>query len=691
MKIDQYLDKFPHELRAVPAHRRAWTRDDPLLFCLVYLQSSIKFADEQPSLSQFHLDLASYGKSWMKHDGRRDAFIAPRESGKSQWLFKILPIWAAAHGHLKFIAAFSDSASQAEEHLKTFTAELGHNELLKLDYPDLCKPMMSDRASRFVSQSRSQIQQANGFSFSAKGIDAKTLGMKIGNNRPDLILLDDIEPDQSNYSEHEAQKRKHTMLSSVFYLASRANVAIVGTTTMSGSLIDQIRTVGELRAEHQQAQSPVHSADSDYDNVVNSDVLVNATINATTDINYYVRFSKDELTNSDAHKGLSEPLEANETSISQSVTDMDNSRAQSAKALREDVSQRDDLNDMDQSLSSSADNANELDSATESLSLQELATQRSDQALTDELTSDSASETDLKSQISINPMSTTNAHIENFEKVEQQELAKLGLIEPTNRAERNIEQQNYVAETLELDPELQWVDDQRIEVHYYPAIVVDAHGNESSWWPESKSLKELVTQRHTAEFAMNMMNKPVNLDSQYWNSDDIAIAEPASYRFTLISIDPAISTNKTSDFTGISVVSMGSDGLVYVRHAEQLRLVSTALLGHINGLVEQFEASVVVVETNQGGDVWANNVFDGLKAKFVGIRQQERKEVRASRALDYYRRDKIRHTRRFAALEEQMYAFPKVAHDDLVDSVGTGIHCLLSAKPPASKTKRAYT
>lgn len=660
------------------------------MFALIYLQSSIRFGDDEPSLSQFHLDLAEYGNSLIDATGRRDAWIAPRESGKSTWIFKIIPIWLAAHGHSKFISGFSESASQAEMHLQTFIAELGSNELLKLDYPDLCRPKMSDRASRFVSQSRSQIQQANGFSFSAKGIDAKTLGQKIGNARPDLLLLDDIESDGSAYSEHEAAKRKHTMLSSIFYLSSRANIAIVGTTTMAGSLIDQLRTVAELRAEHAQHWA-VHGDDSDYDDVVKQESLANTTIDATTDIRFYVKSDKGIQINDHQRIALSEPLEANDTLISHSVADSDRTSSVSAKALYNDVSQLDVSDDINTLLSSSGDNATEQDIVTEQRLLADFATSQSDQRLTDELTSDSAPETDLKSRNSRNPMSTNRTNIEKFENVEQLELARLGLTKETNRAEHQLARNDAFIETLELDPELQWIENERIEVHYYPAIVNDESGVEQSWWPEFKSIDELISQRHTAEFQLNMMNRPVNLDSQYWNTDDIAISEPAGYRYTLISIDPAISTTKTSDYTGISVVSIGVDGLVYVRHAEQLRLVSTELLGHVNGLVEQFDATVVVVETNQGGDMWRLNVFDGLKAKFVGIRQQEPKPVRASGALDYYRKNQVRHTRHFAALEEQMYAFPKVAHDDLVDSVGTGIHCLLSSSGGMSIKKRAYT
>lgn len=257
MKVTEYLDRFPIDLLSSSNGRKLVTRDDPMLFAIVYLIDHLKFEQNEPSLSEFHVALAEYGKSWITDDASKDCFIAPRSAGKTTWLFLILTLWAAAHEHLKFIAAFSDSASQATQHLQTFKHELDGNELLRKDYPELCKPMMGNNVKRHIAQSNEQIQQSNGFSFSAKGIDAKALGMKIGNRRPDLLLLDDIEPPEANYSALEVSKRLGTVLNSVFPLSIKARVAIIGTTTMSNSIIDQLRKVGEARLAWQLAHGPI--------------------------------------------------------------------------------------------------------------------------------------------------------------------------------------------------------------------------------------------------------------------------------------------------------------------------------------------------------------------------------------------------------------------------------------------------
>ncbi|MCD2156026.1 hypothetical protein LQL77_20050 [Rhodococcus cerastii] len=657
------------------------TKDDPLLFSVVYLSHSIRFEGQEPSFSQFHLDLAEYAKSWMQTDSQRDCWIAPREAGKSQWLFKILPLWAASHGHLKFIAAFSDAGSQATDHLDSFKFELDHNKLLRKDYPELCKPMMRGAVKRYVSQSNEQIQQANGFSFSAKGIDAKSLGMKIGDQRPDLILLDDIEPTESNYSVNEAEKRKRTMLDGIFYLGSRAKIVIVGTTTMPGSIIDQCRKVAEQKSLYLNADS-IRANDLEERKrlSVHSPIILS-----------YVNLDPKSSVNQtfeNVRNGTSDHLETIEHAFGQSVTQKPIKSLESETvdhfSASEGIARRESNPDLSNEKVSGIDRQDGFISEP----VKNLVDNDSEVRLT------SAEKSDLKSECDFLGTSTSRFSLSQpddqtqpsfFEK-QQAELEKFNIKSEPNRGEADIEQAEL---DDSIDAELQWVIDERINVHYYPAIVVDSDGNEQSWWPEFKSMQVLNRDRHTRAFAMNMMNRPVNVDAQYWNEQDIVITEAESYVRTLISVDPAVSTKTSNDYTALVVVSLASDGKVYVRHAEQLRLVSTELKERVNDLIELFDVGLVYVETNQGGNLW-KSVFDGVKANFRSVHQTEPKSLRAARALDYYRKDKVRHTRHFDQLEEQMYSFPKVAHDDLIDAMGTGVHYFLSASSQPKAVRKTY-
>lgn len=520
MKITEALREDLPDLTALlgtSQGRRVLTEYDPLLFAVIYFPHHLDTLSDSPSLAamsvcDFHLDLLDWAKGWAdKHSSRkahRAAFIAPRQSGKSTWIFLLLPMWAAAHGHRKFVAAFSDSEEQAKTHLYTFKQELETNELLRRDFPELCAVHKSNQNSRAMMDNRNQTRRANDFIFMAKGADSAALGMKVGAVRPDVLLFDDIEPGESNYSVYEAGKRKETLLSDLFPLNDWATVGIVGTTTMPNSLIDQMRKIAQARQDWE--------GDED--------------------------------------------AEGRDPSL-----------------FRESV-----------------------------------------------------------------------------------------------------------------DPDLRWILDENIGVHYWP-VIQEVDGIEQSLWPERWSMDDLNKDRHTRSFAKNMMNRPISADGGYWDEADIDIDRPLFYRRTVVSVDPAVTTAKRSDYTGLVVASLGNDGLVYIRHAEQVKLNSDQLADKVTELIEDYEASFVVVETNQGGDLW-KQIFKDVPAKFISIRQTEKKELRAGKAVDWYKRGQVKHVKHFAIAEEQMLAFPHVTHDDLVDAITTAVLTLkvYSKKGGVGATQTKY-
>lgn len=236
---------------ALAEYRRVKTARDPALFALVYLRRHLTNPDNgEVSLSDVHVAWAKSARRWVKAVRKpmsdRRAEVAPREMGKSTWWFLLLPMWAAAHGHVGFAAAFADTARGAQTHLATFKSELDNNALIRHDYPDLVAPktrgrgqVEADRVSLFHARS--------GFVFAAAGMDSSNLGLKVGSQRPDLIILDDIEPHEGRYGAQLAAKRLDTLISAILPLNIYAHVIIAGTVTMAGSIVHQIvrRNAGE--------------------------------------------------------------------------------------------------------------------------------------------------------------------------------------------------------------------------------------------------------------------------------------------------------------------------------------------------------------------------------------------------------------------------------------------------------------
>lgn len=233
----------PHEQAAI---RRAICQHDPVAFAMIYLRDHLVTEEtgNRMTFSDVHYEWASLAQSWRNGlstvpESDRHAFIAPRGMGKSTWWFLILPLWGAAFGHVQFAAAFAHAASQAENHLKTFKHELDHNALLQHDFPDLCTPLRKPSGTT-VADNMGMLRMRNGFTFAARGIDAASLGMKVGKKRPDLLILDDVEPDEASYSGDQAVKRLGTILDAVFPLNIYARVVMVGTVTMPGSIMHQL-------------------------------------------------------------------------------------------------------------------------------------------------------------------------------------------------------------------------------------------------------------------------------------------------------------------------------------------------------------------------------------------------------------------------------------------------------------------
>lgn len=482
--------------------RRQRTREDPALFALVYLSRHLADEDGRVTLSDVHAAWAKSARRWRKPVREpmadRRAEVAPREMGKSTWHFLVLPMWGAAHEHVGFCAAFADSSTQAETHLATFKSELDNNALLRHDFPDLVAPKTRGRGT--VEADRVSLYHArNGFVFAAAGMDSSNLGLKVGDRRPDLIVLDDIEPHEARYSADLAAKRLGTLRDAILPLNVRAHVILVGTVTMAGSIVHQI----------------VKRSRGDFD-----------------------------------------------------ATDPD---------------------------------------------------------------------------------------------------------DPTR-----------------------WVDEERIGARHFPAIVLDDDGARASVWPAKWSLAFLESIEHTRTYLKNYANDPRGADGDYWTLDDIRRGTLEAVTRIVVSVDGAVTSKKSSDYTGIAVVGWSpSAGKCVVLEVRQVKKSPEALRLDVLATVERHDAGLVLVETNQGGDLWQALLW-GLPVNVKTVHQSEAKEVRAADVLNHYQRGKVLHAEGadLRDYEGQLVAFPRAPHDDMVDAAGSAVRYFLSRgrkrRPPAPPSSVAY-
>lgn len=229
------------------ALRRHACRHDPVVFALTYLRHHLRLPDTQTvSFARFHLDLARAALRWERPEPARDIWIAPRGAGKTRWLFCILPLWALAFGHRRFVLCLAHTAEQAVGHLAGLRQELAGNPLLRHDFAEL--------APRKVAGARhtAKIVNLTQGTVLAGGLGETLLGVSAGAARPDLIIGDDLEPAEAEYSPQIKEKLRSKLINAVLRMGTRHTaVQLTGTVTMPGSLIhDAVREAkGEGTAE----------------------------------------------------------------------------------------------------------------------------------------------------------------------------------------------------------------------------------------------------------------------------------------------------------------------------------------------------------------------------------------------------------------------------------------------------------
>jgi len=223
-------------------YRREITVHSPARFALIYLPHQLRSRETgmRYSLARLHLDLARRARRWARAGGFRDAVVAPRFSAKSTWDLVINPMWALAHQHRRLVLGVGDSVEQIRPHLGTWRAELADNALLRQDFPHLIparRPGVQDTASTVTTR--------DGCTFAVRSLGSRTRGLKIGSDRPDVIVIDDPEPDGADYSDRARARRLEIIRNTLLPMNEQAAVVLQGTVVRYGAIMhDVVRAAG---------------------------------------------------------------------------------------------------------------------------------------------------------------------------------------------------------------------------------------------------------------------------------------------------------------------------------------------------------------------------------------------------------------------------------------------------------------
>ena len=217
-------------------YRKRITRKSALRFMLVYLPHMLRGANTGGvmSVSRLHADMARAALRWT--DAAlpfRDAWVAPRGAAKSTWSLGLV-LWALAHGWRRCVLLYSDTGDQIRVHMGDLRRELERNDLIREDYPQL----IPDRRVRGTVDTTWTVVGHDGQSVTARSMGSSDLGLKVAGSRPDLIVLDDIEPDDPN--ERDRATRLEKVGNVILPMNPRAAVQMVGTVTGWGTLAHDV-------------------------------------------------------------------------------------------------------------------------------------------------------------------------------------------------------------------------------------------------------------------------------------------------------------------------------------------------------------------------------------------------------------------------------------------------------------------
>lgn len=190
--------------------------------------------------AEFHKEIEADLARAFKEGNGRNAYAAPRGHNKSTFLTLGVPLYRAAVHREPYTLIISDTRDQAADHLGNIIKELTENEQLTQDYPHLRLPEAKDYKKKSVKRKATDVITLGGLKMTAKGAGQSLRGARHGNQRPSLIIVDDLENDELVATEVQRAKLKNWFLKSLSNLpgASGAQILVVGTILHRKSLLN---------------------------------------------------------------------------------------------------------------------------------------------------------------------------------------------------------------------------------------------------------------------------------------------------------------------------------------------------------------------------------------------------------------------------------------------------------------------
>lgn len=220
-------------------------------------------------------------------------------------------------------------------------------------------------------------------------------------------------------------------------------------------------------------------------------------------------------------------------------------------------------------------------------------------------------------------------------------------------------------------------------------------------WPEKFDIKELQSRLRADgwyQFSSQYMNNPVPEQDATFKRSDFQKYDPLDIRgkemIKITTIDPAISLEKTADYSAIITCGIDQFGNIFLLDIWRDRVQPSELIDKIFEVYEAFHPNHIGLETIAYQKALAYSIRDEQQKRnrylpISEIQPHERsKDQRIKGLQPLYANHKIFHpeTHRMKFyFEDELANYPRAGHDDMIDAFSYALDFL---HPPTKKKER---
>lgn len=215
-------------------------------------------------------------------------------------------------------------------------------------------------------------------------------------------------------------------------------------------------------------------------------------------------------------------------------------------------------------------------------------------------------------------------------------------------------------------------------------------------WPEKFTLhdfQKLLREEGWSHFSAQYMNEPIPEEDALFKRSWFGYYESPDLKGRLLNkfilVDPALSLDKTADYTAIVVVGIDPEGYIFIIDIVRERMEPSRIIDTIIGLVSTYNVIDVGIEMIAFQKSLAYSLrqdprFIRRPFHISELKPQERSKTERIKGLQpLYEQGKIWHNPRLANniyLEDELVRFPGGTHDDIIDALSYSLDLMYPAR-----------